>query len=537
MDLREFADQKKYRKIFSGCRLKIRDIVDQHRKLRPDFEWNGKLDLAFDGVVRSAQSKDSLQVLVIRLSGCSTYWPLMIYEDCKSHRKNPNTMLQPYVTEILEEGFDLNLVITDTVMRNKLLGLGSHAGRYSCPMCLIEGKSVKYRRQGKDQSKFAFVYDPRNPPRPRTDDIMEACMKRCDREGGKCQTPDDNYGVRERSVLSQLPKSLSKLLALDPMHLLYEGVYKRTFLCTYPVAAVKTNFSLTERFDVGRAQDVYLRQTRLTETKPLKPFAPTDSASEWRNKQVIWFPVFLESLSQNQDVCEVFKWLAMIGRWYLFDTVDHEEVPLCVDMDEILIHFQEVYVHAFGEVNAVYNLHLVSHLSQLYLQHGPLYNTSAFGAESVYGYICRHSSAKSRNITFTWMKNGVARNSNKHDKCRAGLLPWQIKTEAEATSRVDDSILWCEGFVFYRVQEVLPGKMFRCRRMMCEAIEDTITIDSKEITFEWGQFGVVRWLEMLSDEESIIPPSRIKGKAVIVSQQNGSKWVVAIPSRIIKGEN
>ena len=39
-------------------------------------------------------------------------------------------MLQRYVTEILDEGYNLSLIITDSVMRNKLYGLGSHTGRF-----------------------------------------------------------------------------------------------------------------------------------------------------------------------------------------------------------------------------------------------------------------------------------------------------------------------------------------------------------------------------------------------------------------------
>lgn len=415
----------------------------------------------------------------------------------------------------------------------------------SCPVCLIEGKSVKYKRQRLGEAtKFAFCYDVGHPPKPRTKEVMKTCMERCAAEGGTCRDPATNYGVKEIPVLSQLEdKNLTDLLAIDAMHLLYEGVYKRTFLLTYDVGgSMKGHFSLKTQFDVERVQEAFQQQTRLTETKPLRQFLATQSANLWRNQLVIWFPLFIENLGPDREVCDVFKCLSMIGRWYLFDLEDHQTVcdqlegNVFLDMKKIVIEFQELYVSVYKEANATYNLHLMTHLPQVYARHGPLYNTNAFGAESVYGYISRHASFTSRNITLTWMKNGILRPSNKHSRCRAPPLSWAIRTEAEAASRRDDSILWIKGFFFFRVQKVLPGQKYLCREMLCEDIFDRI--EELHRPFFWSQFGVRRWCnEMQSRDPCTLQAWQIKGKGVIVSRQDGEKWIVAVPSRVIKGEN
>lgn len=87
---KKYLKSNKYRKVFQMCRQRIKDVWKHHQTLKPNCTWNKDLDMAYDGVIRSIRSNNTMQVLLVRLHCCSKYWPLMIYEDVPEYRRDPN---------------------------------------------------------------------------------------------------------------------------------------------------------------------------------------------------------------------------------------------------------------------------------------------------------------------------------------------------------------------------------------------------------------------------------------------------------------
>lgn len=81
---------REFKMAFQSCRVRIKDLVEHHEYMRPNCTWNGKLDLAIDGVQRSKRSQSSLIVIICRLHCCRKFWPIMVYADTEYSRLSAN---------------------------------------------------------------------------------------------------------------------------------------------------------------------------------------------------------------------------------------------------------------------------------------------------------------------------------------------------------------------------------------------------------------------------------------------------------------
>lgn len=187
----------------------------------------------------------------------------------------------------------------------------------------------------------------------------------------------------------------------------------------------------------------------------------------------------------------------------------------------------------FGVENAVFNFHLVYHLEEMYNTHGPLYKTSAYGAESCYGFLSRNSAPTSRNLPKTWMKIGYGRLAN--HRCRAGKSNRNVSHKDRPS--VDDSLVWTLGFTFYKVLDKVDDEdddVFICARLICQDIVGRI--EGLNLDFTYTEFGVKQWTGEQHDDYVLLMGDDIRGKAVLCDRADGMKWLLAAPVGVVCGE-
>lgn len=262
----------------------------------------------------------------------------------------------------------------DAMARAAFLNIKTHAGYYSCPRCLIEGSKSEI-------TDNVTVFPHQDSLEERTPRIYIDLLKETVK---KHKTPADaiqkQKGVKGATILSQMAPNIFRSTAIDSMHCLYLGVVKQilTLMCCIDFKKINIYDNLAKLNK--RISGVTLPHFVERELLPL------DKLVHWKASVLrnfifyVALPVFYEVMSPEYfDHLKCFvKSCSMLNA----NSIPKGDIKVADLLNKVYCaNFEKL----FGLRNMSSNVHSLRHKAKSVEDTGPMWATSCFGFESLYG--------------------------------------------------------------------------------------------------------------------------------------------------------
>ncbi|KAK3933233.1 Integration host factor subunit beta [Frankliniella fusca] len=341
-------------------------------------------------------------------STCKTMWPIYVNINELHYKlraqnkflsglyvgkKDPNQLvfLQPFVNEankLSTEGFKWqhhgNEVISkaiplcavlDSVARAPVLSMQTFHAFYGCTYCYQEQERTAPRKR-----RFEILAEPAalRTPESTYQDALIAYEKR------DLPKPEDRVhrGVKGPSVnMGLLYFNLIWGFAIDYMHAVLLGIVKTHMKLIFEASRRKYWLDVTERTAID---DIYKSiDERLLSIKPPTGITRVPrsismwkcwKASEWRSWLLFYCIPCLCGLIKDKYIVHI-SLLSRAVSLLLQSSVTLGEVD---EAHNLLMEYCRLFHKYFDVQDTIYNLHLLTHLKQSVLCHGPLWTANAF---------------------------------------------------------------------------------------------------------------------------------------------------------------
>ena len=414
------------------------DILSIHRNTCP--KYNEKtIQLSCDGVSETKSTSVSIDVYSLNIKNCRTIYPHKLVRPLggkqdMDHRRH----LREVISDISDNELRIKAFVGDNYKRAFAKFTQCHSAWYACDYCYGKGvkidlsDNVKARKKISDQislvqekietcqgepnseennrklenllslkgelqksfnalkrkSHILWPYstmDSEHRSRQSVLDIVEKI------ERGEPLNTDERKGILGRSILLDIPHfNFIYDVPAEYLHSGCLGVIKRLIELTFSVGLNRPRnttrkLSSPDLFNkLMLSTKVFKECSRRARKLDLAVF----KGQEYRNIILLFFPLIIECI--EPEAKEITLWLTLVYmiRATVIPTKEFESINLQV-VRECCARFYQMYEELFGEINCMYNLHvLCSHLLEI-RTHGPLTETSAFKFESFYGELRR----------------------------------------------------------------------------------------------------------------------------------------------------
>ncbi|KAL5268685.1 hypothetical protein ACHWQZ_G002515 [Mnemiopsis leidyi] len=352
------------------------------------------LVFSLDGVETSKSSIRSLEPLQIMIAELSPYirskkilTPFLFIGDKNKGISFKQNYIKVFVDDLIQNfncGFEwfsdyfkksvhTKIVAlafcADTVGKHPILGIKSHNGYNSCPLCLIPGTSVK---------GCSVIYKPAQFDRA-------GKMIEFDLREGNCRLDIENGQVVDMPAIASIPMFHPYLsTGIDPMHGIDIGVFKKIY---------NNIFSTTKKdYSVGangrrRASEVMLNNIKGADFMPRNPRSLSQfkhfKASEMHMLGFFYFiPIFVELSSENEQLMRCFKNFVdlIVGLSILYgNNISSEDI---LEAKTNLFRFYADYTRIYGIEKCTTNIHLMVHVADSVQCLGPLWALSMYPFEA-----------------------------------------------------------------------------------------------------------------------------------------------------------
>jgi len=341
-------------------------------------------------------------------STCKTMWPIYVNINelpyklrgqntflCGLYvgRKDPNHLvfLQPFVNEankLSTEGFNWThhgnqvnskaiplCAVLDSVARAPVLNMQTFHAFYGCTYCYQQQVRTAPRKR-----RFDMLAAPaaERTPESTYQDALSAYEKR------DLPKPEDraHKGVKGPSVLMGLLYfNLIWGFAIDYMHAVLLGIVKTHMKLIFEASRRKYWSNVTERTAID---DIYKSiDERLLQIKPPTGITRVPrsismwkcwKASEWRSWLLFYCIPCLDGLIKEKYIVHI-SLLSRAVSLLLQSSVTLDEVN---EAHGLLMEYCRLFQKYFDVKDTIYNLHLLTHMKQSVLSHGPLWTANAF---------------------------------------------------------------------------------------------------------------------------------------------------------------
>lgn len=363
----------------SGGEYKYFGIAEllQCRLLRvSDDAWKDltelELQVNIDGLPLFKSSNISVWPILCAVSNIHPMRPFTVALYCGSKKPSNLEFMHDFIAEmkqLMTVGFimngkhlsvKLNCVICDAPAKALVKGIIQFNGRYGCDMCV---------QKGKYDGRMLFLEG--HAPR-RTDESF--------------RNQSNKQHHKERSPFCDLPIDMVDDFPIDYMHQVNLGVTKRLILGW-------TSGPLSSRISSVQVQSINRKLLNM------KKFLPSDfvrkprsldtirlwKASEFRTFLLYTGPFVLKDIL-NKDVYLHFMSLSCGVSILMNDilTFEHKDYA-----NELMHYFVDEAVKLYGEKFVTYNVHSLTHLSDVAARFGGLHKCSAYPFESYLGTLKR----------------------------------------------------------------------------------------------------------------------------------------------------
>lgn len=463
-----------------------------------------KVTLASDSVPISKSGARSLDVISLQVKGCSTVYPLVLYEPFVKVKMDVNRSMQHIFQDLENAGFTLEKVIGDLPKRGELQGLKQHGGYFCCPFCEVEGIHSEVSE--------TVVYPVTYNEMPRTHESIQAIAEGV--EDGTLYDEQDTRGVKMKSPFFELENfDIVQNFPIDTMHNVYLGVVKRLFYRTFKCEYKKTNASGRKRQNLKAFNEAY-KVLSVPQEQTRKPRGHNAywKANEYKCLVLMHFPVLLSTLRHHPDperrlLSDIWALLCYIVH-VLYLPVEKEQalsIPLQLAVKEFTTSLEQyLTIHQF-----VFNIHFFSHLPEVHSWWGPVSGYSAFPSENMYRLLlnglCRGTRSVGKQALQNVMLNYFCR---KPHRCKRSLL-----YKDNCQGRTADCYVYTSDLSVYRIDNI-PTDNQQSLRLKRYGISPYEYKTSKGMDIPFKEIGVFRQPVLLNNHE-YLERSELVGKCIV----------------------
>ena len=331
----------------------------------------------------------------------------------------------------------------------------------------------------------------------------------------------DKKGIIGRSCLFDIPNfDYVRDSPAEYMHNLCLGVVKRMLELTFNVGekrsrVTKRKLSSTEEFNKCMSET---KVTRESSRRARKLDFAVMKAQEMRNILLFFFPHILQCIESSAKERKLWLLLVFMIRSCTLPTEEFLQYHIEV-LDDVCATFYELYEKLFGQINCVYNTHVVgSHLMDM-RAHGPLTFTSAFGFEAFYGEM-RHAFVPGTQSTLKQILQKILlKRSLSHHQCENTLFFSEKDTPLE-----------CNSLVYsYKHHEHKMYKIISVEKdnLLCYP-QGRYECSFREVSdLNFASIGVYK-KGGVSEEPVIVPKYEVSGKVMLVGD-----YLITCPKNVL----
>lgn len=336
-------------------------------------------------------------------------------------------------------------------------------------------------------------------------------------------TPEEREGIVGYSPFIDYPEfDFIEGFPVEYLHLVCLGVTKRLLELTFSVGEVRKRVTkrklsspklFNEKMRIQLVVSEFGRRGRNLDFKVMK-------GEEFRNLTLFFFPFVIDSIEPSQGMNERKLWYVYSFQIRAFVLPENEFVHVSSsEIEDCCDTFIVLFEKLFGTSNSSYNIHMMCHLPQV-RKRGKLTDTSTFSHESYYGEMRRSYVTGTASSGKQILQNAYIRRSLPHRSCKRPL-----KFSPKDTSRSSDKLIYIfenNSYKLYVIKSKLQDGSFKCNRF------GKRSFNPSEVSLNWASVGV--FLKSgESDEEKILWPYEITGKAMIVSN-----LIISCPTNVLQ---
>lgn len=254
-----------------------------------------------------------------------------------------------------------------------LLNMKQWNGSHGCPFCLQKGEYS-------DVSKtWVYPYQEGVPLRTDEDSILHALR-------AYLENKKDEFGVTGLTIMSQIVDAHITGTVVELMHNMYEGHLELLFKLLFSSKFAKQEFSLANQ---SSRINEYIGQLtppnfidRLPRSIELKSYWKAHDRKDWLHYYSM--PI-LEQVMQ-EEYFECYKLLVYGISILNSNSISDEDLDKAT---KALKKYVELFEKLYGRDQMFLNTHSIQHLAVIVKRFGPLWVTSCFPFEDLYGMIIK----------------------------------------------------------------------------------------------------------------------------------------------------
>lgn len=523
---KKYRDTDRYRLQLEKTYVRLSDVIAYHQGIHDKLRKRCHTDnitLSIDGVPES-NSNRTVDVVSVLFPFCRTVYCLQILRPAVGYHYDFDRNLQELVQEVISAGVRVRAFLADAPMRAKLRGHVGHNGRFGCDYCVLPAEQLG--RIGR-RPKLFWEAPTRVPDNSlhRTHDDMKAIVDNLD-----SLSPEEKKGMKSRSPLWDLPGfNVVDDIIVDPMHMVDKGTVARFLDQTFKMStSANAREDGAPRLHVAQVNDLLRRQAvpREFSRRCRNIDFGNLKAEELKHMVNVMFTMIADAIPPTRPEHEAWLILAYLSRSYHMDSEADRDADRLQEMRELHVRFGILFQRSFGRAHMVYNIHMFSHMPHV-REAGSISTSSCYGFESSYAIIRRSyvpgtTSTGKQALTKVYKHAAGRGHDRTHEhKCRRNV---NIGTEAKATTRQDDSIVYVTEYEFLRVQSIVPpGDVLMCHVILSRPYVAPYGLDFTRV-------GVHVYGGVEVDELRLLPirRSHVIGKGVLVRTQTEQQLLIAV---------
>lgn len=457
--------------------------------------------LGIDGVPEARSNSVSLAVAHMAIKPCHAKPIPMIVSRSKVSNKYMTyyEVMERLYKECLAHDIPVAYIIADKPCRAAILYQRNPPSPSTCEYCwqvAVTFRYVKLDRYGKETNKKGtkktFIYDHTCVLK-----TQESILQVIDNPNALREEQGGYYG--RTCLIDTLPLGVP----MDYMHGQCLGNIKRllSLLISIPGNdSIKKCFLTVPMYSMGllneglsqvRCPSDFNRMIRNFDFANLK-------AEELRNYGLFFFLILIKA-SPSSDIRRqvLIRYMYLFRSFLCLDDLDLEKAREHCNLRELALQFEKAFISSFGQYHVVYTVHTIHHLEEL-RQLGPLTETSAFPAESMFGSFLRGFTSGTTSVAKQGMNYVLERYGSGRHRCRKRI----VYKPYTGNQKVDDSLAYTRSiggqYKFWKIIES-DLKLKKCKAVEFACTRCFFHLPELPRGLNMSMCGIFRRLPQISD--------------------------------------